>query len=104
GIAQSGDDVTRGVPEIAQPGDNVVVQVAPPPSVLNSQQAKAAVRNDVLQAISSGVNKNSTEELLAIARQANEEQSRQTGVLLSDAALLAIVYQAGAGTAAPREQ
>jgi uncharacterized Zn-binding protein involved in type VI secretion len=104
GIARQGDNFTTGVPGIARSGDNVV-QVGPASGVLNPQQAaETAVSNDLLRAISSGVNKNSTEELMEIARQANREQSRQTGVLLSDAALLTIVYQAGAGTAAPREQ
>lgn len=55
------------------------------------ERAKEMVRQDVRQAILSGVNKDSTAELMKVAEKANQEQYEQTDVLLTRIELTAIV-------------
>lgn len=102
GLRGNADDIAR-VPPIAQ-STNEVASVAPGVVNLNKAKgvAKQVVYQDVHNAILSGANQSSINDLMAIAREANNKQYQQTGVLLTDAALLAIVYQAGAANASPR--
>lgn len=104
GLGRQTDDIPR-VPSIAQPSDEVA-RVSPGVVNLNKAKrvAKQAVYEDVHNAVLSGVNENSINELMAIAKAANEQQFQQTGVLLSNAALISIVYQAGAASAPRRSE
>ncbi|MBE9215959.1 hypothetical protein IQ247_25415 [Plectonema cf. radiosum LEGE 06105] len=101
GIAKhQGDDVARGIGGIAKQQGGVIVLNANVDIPQAKKNAQEAVYTQVRKAILSGVNQKSTDELLAIAQQANMEQSRQTGVLLNGFAVGIVVREA---TSAPTE-
>jgi hypothetical protein len=92
GVANQGDDAARVASGVANQGDDAA-RVAS--GVANLNQAtiaqKVAVYEDVHNAILSGVNKDSIDDLIKLAEKANQEQSQLTHVLLDRATLVIIV-------------